>query len=325
MPLPPVRFSTMKSALRCDEIFAAIKRAKVSTPPPGDTGTMMRIGRSGKLDCARASAARALRPRPPATKRLRTGGSWLASERAALRPYTIAANRKAAIVTQDSRQHRRKSSPWPLRMRFPPSTCRPCAAAMAPPSARSRGGSMPPARTSAFFWWPATASPSKMIEATRQCAIDFFALPVEEKMKVQRPPAKISRGYNWLGDRSVAYSMGQVAPPDIQEAFAFGPERTADLASRVDKTSRANVCAEYLAGTAARFQTHHAGLLRCHAGAGVAGAARHGDGARYRRKLFRRKIRPPGQRHPHHPLSGGGASAARRGNCAPARTPTTAP
>ena len=42
------------------------------------------------------------------------------------------------------------------------------------------------------------------IEATRQCAIDFFALPVEEKMKVQRPPAKISRGYNWLGDPSVA-------------------------------------------------------------------------------------------------------------------------
>ena len=56
-------------------------------------------------------------------------------------------------------------------------------------------------------------------------------------MKVQRPPAKISRGYNWLGDRSVAYSMGQVAPPDIQEAFAFGPETVGDLASRVDKTS----------------------------------------------------------------------------------------
>ena len=76
-----------------------------------------------------------------------------------------------------------------------------------------------------------------LIETTRQRAIDFFALPVEEKMKVQRPPAKISRGYNWLGDRSVAYSMGQAAPPDIQEAFAFGPERTADLAPRVDPTS----------------------------------------------------------------------------------------
>src|ERR1700682_4239488 len=63
------------------------------------------------------------------------------------------------------------------------------------------------------------------IEATRQCAIDFFALPVDEKMQVQRPPAKISRGYNWLGDRSVAYSMGPVGPAGIQDAVAFRPAR----------------------------------------------------------------------------------------------------
>src|ERR1700735_3008926 len=56
-------------------------------------------------------------------------------------------------------------------------------------------------------------------------------------MKVQRPPAKISRGYNWVGDRSLSYSLGQAAPPDIQEAFAYGPDDTADLAARVDKAS----------------------------------------------------------------------------------------
>jgi isopenicillin N synthase-like dioxygenase len=56
-------------------------------------------------------------------------------------------------------------------------------------------------------------------------------------MKVKRPPAKISRGYNWVGDRSLSYSLGQAAPPDIQEAFAFGPDRVADLASRVDQAS----------------------------------------------------------------------------------------
>src|SRR5258708_23307193 len=76
-----------------------------------------------------------------------------------------------------------------------------------------------------------------LIATARQQAIDFFALPDEEKMKVQRPPAKISRGYNWVGDRSVAYSIGQAAPPDIQQAFAFGPESVADLASRVDAAS----------------------------------------------------------------------------------------
>jgi isopenicillin N synthase-like dioxygenase len=88
-----------------------------------------------------------------------------------------------------------------------------------------------------FFLVAGHGIPQGLIETTRQRAIDFFALPVDEKMKVQRPPAKISRGYNWLGDRSVAYSMGQVAPPDIQEAFAFGPERVGDWASKVDAAS----------------------------------------------------------------------------------------
>jgi isopenicillin N synthase-like dioxygenase len=76
-----------------------------------------------------------------------------------------------------------------------------------------------------------------LVEATRCRAIDFFSLSDEEKMKVQRPPAKISRGYNWVGDRSLSYSLGQAAPPDMQEAFAFGPDHVADLESRVDSTS----------------------------------------------------------------------------------------
>jgi isopenicillin N synthase-like dioxygenase len=88
-----------------------------------------------------------------------------------------------------------------------------------------------------FFMVVGHGVPLDLIQATRQRAIDFFALPDAEKMKVQRPPAKISRGYNWLGDRSVSYSMGKVAPPDIQEAFAFGPEGIAELAARVDQTS----------------------------------------------------------------------------------------
>lgn len=87
-----------------------------------------------------------------------------------------------------------------------------------------------------FFLVTGHGVPADLIARTRQRAIDFFALPDEDKMKVQRPPAKISRGYNWVGDRSIAYSMGTAAPPDIQEAFAFGHDR-ADLASKVDKAS----------------------------------------------------------------------------------------
>jgi isopenicillin N synthase-like dioxygenase len=41
---------------------------------------------------------------------------------------------------------------------------------------------------------------------------------------VERPPQKVSRGYNRFKDRSLAYSLGHEAPPDLQEAFAFGPE-----------------------------------------------------------------------------------------------------
>ncbi len=88
-----------------------------------------------------------------------------------------------------------------------------------------------------FFMVTGHGVPQNLVTTARQRAIDFFALPEEEKLKVQRPPAKISRGYNWVGDRSLSYSLGQSAPPDIQEAFAFGPDRVADLAARVDKAS----------------------------------------------------------------------------------------
>ena len=91
-------------------------------------------------------------------------------------------------------------------------------------------------RDTGFFMVTGHGVPADLITTARQRAIDFFALPDEDKMKVQRPPAKISRGYNWVGDRAIAYSMGQATPPDIQEAFGFGQDRP-DLASKVDKTS----------------------------------------------------------------------------------------
>lgn len=62
-----------------------------------------------------------------------------------------------------------------------------------------------------------------MVEA-RAAAIAFFALPLDEKLRVERPPQKVSRGYNRFKDRSLSYSLGMAAPPDLQEAFAFGPE-----------------------------------------------------------------------------------------------------
>ncbi len=87
-----------------------------------------------------------------------------------------------------------------------------------------------------FFMVVGHGVPRDLITDTRDRAIEFFAWPDAEKMKVQRPPAKISRGYNWVGDRAVSYSMGQPAPPDIQEAFTFGPEGVAALAAQAAET-----------------------------------------------------------------------------------------
>ena len=63
-----------------------------------------------------------------------------------------------------------------------------------------------------------------LMARTRRMAADFFDLPTEEKLKIERPPQKVSRGYNRFMDRSLSYSLGIEAPPDLQEAFAFGPE-----------------------------------------------------------------------------------------------------
>jgi isopenicillin N synthase-like dioxygenase len=115
-----------------------------------------------------------------------------------------------------------------------------------------------------FFMVAGHGVPLDLIRKTRQRAIDFFALPQAEKMKVQRPPSKISRGYNWVGDRSVSYSLGQAAPPDIQEAFAFGPESVTALSGMVDETSAKmyapNIWPQQPAGFQETMLSYHAAM-----------------------------------------------------------------
>jgi isopenicillin N synthase-like dioxygenase len=62
-----------------------------------------------------------------------------------------------------------------------------------------------------------------LIEDTRQLALEFFRRPMASKRQIERPPSKISRGYSWVGDRGLSYSLGDKAPPDLQESFAMGP------------------------------------------------------------------------------------------------------
>jgi isopenicillin N synthase-like dioxygenase len=79
-------------------------------------------------------------------------------------------------------------------------------------------------RETGFFVVTGHGVDEDIMAATRQMAADFFAQQLDEKLKVERPPQKVSRGYNRFMDRSLSYSIGKEAPPDLQEAFAFGPE-----------------------------------------------------------------------------------------------------
>ncbi len=67
-----------------------------------------------------------------------------------------------------------------------------------------------------------------LIQEVRAGALEFFRYPVEEKMRIANPPEHMSRGYNWVGNRSLAYTLGEETPPDVQEGFAFGPFEVGD-------------------------------------------------------------------------------------------------
>ncbi|MEE2968642.1 MAG: 2-oxoglutarate and iron-dependent oxygenase domain-containing protein [Pseudomonadota bacterium] len=82
---------------------------------------------------------------------------------------------------------------------------------------------------SGFFCITGHGVDETLIADTRRAAVDFFARPVAEKMKVARPPEKISRGYFPFADRSLAYSRGVAALPDLQEAWAMGPPDRPDV------------------------------------------------------------------------------------------------
>lgn len=62
-----------------------------------------------------------------------------------------------------------------------------------------------------------------LVEEVRRLSFEFFGRPMPVKRQIERPPTKISRGYSWVGDRGLAYSLGDKTPPDLQESFAMGP------------------------------------------------------------------------------------------------------
>jgi isopenicillin N synthase-like dioxygenase len=59
----------------------------------------------------------------------------------------------------------------------------------------------------------------KLIEQVEAVSRQFFDLPTAEKMKVHVGDTPGAVGYAAVGDTALAYTRGQVAPPDLNESF----------------------------------------------------------------------------------------------------------
>ena len=76
--------------------------------------------------------------------------------------------------------------------------------------------------TIGFFFIVGHGVPERVIRDTRDLAYEFFALPLEEKMRVPRPSMAATRGYDPPANQKLAATLGEDTPPDLQEIFGMG-------------------------------------------------------------------------------------------------------
>jgi isopenicillin N synthase-like dioxygenase len=79
-----------------------------------------------------------------------------------------------------------------------------------------------------FFVITGHGVPNETISAVFTKGRAFFARPIAEKLRIQRPGPGISRGYNSLAGQSLGLTTGKQAPPDLMESLGFGPLETND-------------------------------------------------------------------------------------------------
>ena len=56
----------------------------------------------------------------------------------------------------------------------------------------------------------------------------FFALPLADKRRVDRPRDDAVRGYSAVGEEGLSYSLEEQAPGDLKESFSIGPSDVPD-------------------------------------------------------------------------------------------------
>ena len=65
--------------------------------------------------------------------------------------------------------------------------------------------------------------PPELIERVSALAREFFALPLADKRRVDRPRIDAVRGYSAVGEEGLSYSLEDAAPGDLKESFSIGP------------------------------------------------------------------------------------------------------
>ena len=76
--------------------------------------------------------------------------------------------------------------------------------------------------TIGFFTIVGHGVPWNLVEEVRDIAYAFFALPLEEKMRIPRPGTAATRGYDPPANQALAATLGNESPPDLQEMFGMG-------------------------------------------------------------------------------------------------------
>ena len=70
--------------------------------------------------------------------------------------------------------------------------------------------------------------PTGLIQRVSRLTRQFFALPLPEKRKVDRPSPEMVRGYSAVAEESLSYSLEEAAPGDLKESFSIGPSDIPD-------------------------------------------------------------------------------------------------
>ena len=94
-----------------------------------------------------------------------------------------------------------------------------------------------------------------LVDQVETVSREFFDLSLDEKMKVHIGKVSGGVGYSAVGDIALAYTRGQVTPPDLNETFQIAKVDVTNDAYFQSEAARGMVPAQSLAGAARRTES----------------------------------------------------------------------